>query len=159
MRAKKENARNKARGPLNLDSKATSEHWDWSDFSREIEWLCQSYAASMPLPLPEEALLADRKVSSKTEMAIFIAEKELELNEWFIGFGTSSDIFDYLVLHGGVYHHRVIRLLAGYAALEVDTGYPCQPHIVYGLADVAYPQILPIVRQRILDGAREEQAR
>lgn len=145
------------RGQLNPDSTATSEHWDWSDFSRAIEWLCLYYAAVMPLFLPEDNPLDGGKRPSKGEMAIFMAERECELNEHFIRYGSRSEIFETLTRNGQFYLDKVIRTLVGYAAMEVDAGYPSQPRIAYGLADVAYPQILPIVRQRIVDDAREEQ--
>lgn len=135
----------------------SGKHWDWSDFSRAIEWLCLTYAATMPLPLPGDHSLEGGAKPSKAEMAIFMAERECQLNKHFIVYGGRSDLFNILTRNGQSCLHKVIRTLVGFPTMEVDTGYSCQPCIVYGLADVAYPQILPIVRQRIVEDARAEQ--
>jgi len=145
------------RGELNPGSTATPENWGWHDFSRAIECYCLAYAATMPLPNLSDYPHKVLNQPSKTEMAIFVAENECGLNYRFAKYGPRSQIFETLTHNGQSYLHKMIRDLVCVAAMEVDTGYPCQPRIIYGLADIAYPQILPIVRQRIIDGARDEQ--
>lgn len=138
------------RGMFNLDSQATEDNWGWEDCFNVIEHLSRAYAAQDELSSAE--LYNEGSCRIDRLPPSVVAKKEGELNSYFSGFGTRSQLYEYLEWEGCRYIDRVCRSVIPLAVLEVETGYPSEPRLIHGLSQFVYPIMLPIVRDRMARG-------
>lgn len=139
----------KRRGMFNLDSLAAEDNWAWDDCSNAIHYLSRAYAARDEL---SSANLFRGDTWVEQLNACIVAEEESRLNSYFSGFGSRSQLYEYLTCDECRYIDRVCRSILPLLVLEAETEYPCEPNIVHGLAQVVYPIMLPIVRDRLAQG-------
>lgn len=144
------------RGEFNLDSLATESNWTWDDCSNVINYLSRIYAATAELS--SASLYKEGSDRVERLPPALVAQAEVNLNTFFSfsNYGGRSDLYEYLSSGAAAYIHRFCRNIVPLAVLEVETGYPCEPYIIHGLAEVVYPVVLPIVRHRIARGDTEQ---